>query len=365
MNSAGLLVDPLLGLVITALVWLTPSLTSPTLPFGVRIPAARVNAPVIAEQRGRYRWMVGVGGAGVIAVCTTLTATTHFGFPGMSPLLLAALALAAFARANRAIAAVKRDEDWYRGLRQGVVADTSLRTETERFPWLWSIPALLIVAATAVTGVVVYPSVPERLPVHFNAVGHADNYATKSIGSVFFLVFTQAGVTALLLGLSWFSFRARPELDPARPVDSARRHRRFSVRAVVCLLLLAACVNLSMFVAAWSMWHTGSLSPFLVLLPLLVGLLVVVGVALRTGQAGSRLPAADGAAREPETGMVQRDDDRYWHVAGSFYANRTDPSLMVQKRSGFGWTFNFGNPRALVLLVLIVGVPLLLPLIVH
>lgn len=37
--------------------------------------------------------------------------------------------------------------------------------------------------------------------------------------------------------------------------------------------------------------------------------------------------------------------------------------LLVQKRFGFGWTLNFGNPRALLLLALIVGLPLALPLI--
>jgi uncharacterized membrane protein len=363
MNSAAL--DAVLAVVITALAWLTPSLTNTTLPFGVRVPAERADAAVILEQRARYRWLVGVGGLGLTTVWTALAATVGFALPGVLPLVVSAMCLAAFGRARTAIVSVKRDEDWYRGLRQGVVTDTSLRTEPGRFPWLWSIPALLTVVGTAVTGVVAYPSLPGRFPVHFDAAGHADHYATKSFGSVFTPVFVQVGATAFLLAVSWFAFRARPELDPARPVDSAHRHRRFSVRAVVSVLLLAACANLSMFVAAWSMWHAGSLSPVLVLLPLLIGLAIVVGIALRTGQAGSRLPEAQDAVREPDTGMVQRDDDRYWHAAGSVYINRADPSLLVQKRSGFGWTFNFGNPRALLVFVLLIGVPLLLPLIVH
>ncbi|MFI9048281.1 DUF1648 domain-containing protein [Streptomyces sp. NPDC053427] len=366
MNSGALLGNAVPPLMITILAWVAPSLAGPTLPFGVRIPAARADAPVIAEQRGRYRWRVGAVGAGLIVVGTVLAATTPLTWSGALPALVLAVCLAAFARARAAIAAVKRDEEWYRGLRQGVVTDTSLRTEPERFPWFWSLPALLVIAGTAVTGVLVYPSVPERLAVHFNTSGYADQYATKSIGSVFSLVFAQVGVSALLVVVSWFSFRARPELDPARPADSARRHRRFSVRAVISVLLLAACADLSMGVGAWSMWRVGRLSPALVLLPLLLGLAIVVGIAIRTGQAGSRLPAAagDGAA-EPDTGVVQREDDRYWRGAGSLYVNRADPSLLVQKRSGFGWTFNFGNPRALLLCALLVGVPLVLPLIAH
>ncbi|WP_030982983.1 DUF1648 domain-containing protein [Streptomyces sp. NRRL S-1813] len=366
MNSGALLVNAAIPLVVLAVAWLTPSLTSPTLPFGVRIPAARADAPVIAEQRKRYRWLVGMAGGALVALNVGLSATTHLVRPGVVPVLILAVFLAAFSRTRVAIAAAKRDEDWYRGLSQGVVTDTSLRTDPEPFPWLWSIPALLIVAGTVMTALVLYPSVPDRLAVHFNASGIPDHFATKSVGSVFFPVFVQAGVTATILVLAWFSFRARPELDPARPADSARRHRRFSVRAVISLLVLAACVDLSMLAGAWPIWHAGQkLSPVLVMLPILVGLALVVGVALRTGQGGSRLPAADGGVPEENTGVVRRDDDRYWRGAGSLYVNRADPALLVQKRSGFGWTFNFGNPRALLLLALIVGLPLALPLIVR
>ncbi|MFF7408893.1 DUF5808 domain-containing protein [Streptomyces lydicus] len=98
---------------------------------------------------------------------------------------------------------------------------------------------------------------------------------------------------------------------------------------------------------------------------LLVGLALVVGVAVRTGQGGSRLPAGSDGAPEENTGVVRRDDDRYWRGAGSLYVNRADPALLVQKRFGFGWTLNFGNPRALLLFALIVGLPLALPLIVR
>ncbi|GAA2334729.1 DUF1648 domain-containing protein [Streptomyces caniferus] len=367
MNSGTLMVHAGVPLVVLAVAWLTPSLTSPTLPFGVRIPAARADAPLIAEQRKRYRWLVGTAGGALAALNVGLSATTHFlVWPGVVPALILAVFLAAFNRARVAVAAAKRDEDWYRDLRQGVVTDTSLRTDPEAFPWLWSIPALLIVAATVVTSIVRYPSVPERLAVHFNASGIPDRFATKSVGSAFFPVFVQAGVTAMILVLAWFSFRARPELDPARPTDSARRHRRFSVRAVISLLVLAACVDLSMLAGAWPIWHTDQkLSPVLVLLPILVGLAIVVGVAVRTGQGGSRLPAEGDGAPEGNTGVVRRDDDRYWHGAGSLYVNRADPALLVQKRFGFGWTLNFGNPRALLLFALIVGLPLALPLIVR
>ena len=61
---------------------------------------------------------------------------------------------------------------------------------------------------------------------------------------------------------------------------------------------------------------------------------------------------------------MSRDDDNYWKW-GSIYYNPQDPSLMVEKRFGIGWTMNFGNKWAWVVLsifiLIIVAVIILAP----
>jgi hypothetical protein len=42
------------------------------------------------------------------------------------------------------------------------------------------------------------------------------------------------------------------------------------------------------------------------------------------------------------------------------YANRADPRLVVPKRSGLGWTFNFARPAAWVLLIASLAFPVVL-----
>src|SRR5947199_8808613 len=49
-----------------ATAWLMPSLTKPTLPFAVRVPAEHAGDPVIAGQRRRYRWWVGAAGGTLV-----------------------------------------------------------------------------------------------------------------------------------------------------------------------------------------------------------------------------------------------------------------------------------------------------------
>jgi uncharacterized membrane protein len=51
---------------------------------------------------------------------------------------------------------------------------------------------------------------------------------------------------------------------------------------------------------------------------------------------------------------IDRDHAEFWRL-GLFYYNPKDPALMVPKRSGLGWTFNFGHWLSFVILVVILA----------
>ena len=64
------LFGPVLGLVV---LWLLPTMNRRTLPFGIRVPAAHADAPVIATQlRTTRRWILGAGLV-VVAAAVALT----------------------------------------------------------------------------------------------------------------------------------------------------------------------------------------------------------------------------------------------------------------------------------------------------
>ncbi|MCX4747821.1 DUF5808 domain-containing protein [Kitasatospora sp. NBC_01287] len=362
--------------------WLMPALTAPTLPFGVRVPAERVEEPVIAAQRGTYRrWVALAGGAVLLAGTAWGLSSGSLLTPAVTTCAVLAVDIAGYLRAHRAISAVKQREAWFRGLRQGVVADTSLRTDPARLPWAWTLPPVLLTAGTLVAGILRYPSMPDRLPTHYNGAGRVDHFAAKSVGSAFAPVLAQLALTVLLILLCLLVFRARPDLEPARAKVTADQHRRFLTRMARCLLLLTACADLSIAVAAWQIWrgdHEIAVLP--VLLPLVLALGTLLVVAIRSGQNGSRIPVStDGtvgtvgtddaqeqqrpAGARVEDQLEHQDDDRHWRLGGLVYLNREDSALFVPKRFGFGWTLNMGSPYSVLflaaLLVLAVGLPLL------
>jgi uncharacterized membrane protein len=347
--TVAIVLSSALSALVLALGLVLPSITSPTVPFGVRVPTQHADDPTVARQTRIYRWRLLVSEIVVAVVTVVIYALT--GEPLLLPLtvlLLVGVWYGCFFLAHHEIQAAKAAGGWYQGLHQGIAADTALRTDPPRFPWLWLAPALIVTLATAVLGVILYPSMPETLAVHYGANGVPDRLAAKSVGTAFSLVFLQIGVTALLAGIAAGIVRSRSDIDPAHPVASARWHRQYMALGARALIGLVTMIDLGMLGSSLLTW-TGTVTswaPLVVVLPILAGVVVAFVVLARNNRERD-----DG---EPDTGLTHRDDDKYWR-GGLLYINREDQALWVTRRFGLGWTLNLANPRAAMLLAGVVA----------
>ncbi|RZQ63040.1 DUF1648 domain-containing protein [Amycolatopsis suaedae] len=323
----GLVLADLAAVVLGTATWVaTAAMVRPTLPFGVRVAAARVADPaVVAARRSFTRAAVAVGVlTAVVSVPLVLvTANAAVVAGALAVVLFAGLTL--YYRAYRRVLAAKRDGGWAGEHRQGVTVDTSFRAEPVRVPWPWLVPGVLVAVGTAVAG------------------GPA--------GTVLY----QAGTVVVAAVLSLLLVRARPDLDAARPRGSARRYRVYLRGVARLVLLLATAVNLTLVAA---LLPAGWPRTVAAVLPLAALAVVFLVWERRVGQAGHRLPAEPGEDDE-DSGVVQRDDDRHWLLAGMVYLNRRDPALLVHRRVGVYWTLNLGHPVAWVLLAVIAVVAVL------
>lgn len=361
--SAGSLLGDFLVAFAGAMLCVSPAVTRPTVQFGVRVPAERTGAPVIVRQRRVY-----YARTAAIGVCCTLVALLLRGHGSWwLPRIILVLELAADGAclliARRHITATKNAEHWFAGLRQVVVTDTSWRADPPPFPVRWLIPAAAVTVATIVIGVLRYPDLPARLAI--GVAGGAGRHVPKSVVSAFAVVAGQLWVTALWTGLLVLVYRSRPDLEAADPAASLRRYRGFLTACAKVILVLAALVDLTLLLVAlrtWQVYRVSGAGAALPLLPFAAGLLALAVVMLRAGQGGFRLPGGrQRGARHTDDGSrraagTERDDDRFWK-AGVIYVNRGDPALMVAARFGVGWTFNFANPAAWLIVAGIVAVP--------
>ncbi len=244
-----------------------------------------------------------------------------------------------FLVARRKIAAVKNADNWFAGLRQTVVTDTSWRTDPPRFPVRWLIPALAVTAATVTVGALRYPGLPAYI---VTGSGHR---VPKSAVSLL-IVAGQLYFTAVYSGLMLIVHRSRPDIEAADPAASTLRYRRFLAAFTRALLTMAALADLGLLLFAlpdWQVYRLSGIGRALPVLPFAAGVLLLGTVAARTGQGGSRL---NGNVRglAPATG-TDRDDDRFWKAACSTSTATTPPSWSAPVSASAGRPTSATGPR--------------------
>lgn len=112
---------------------------------------------------------------------------------------------------------------------------------------------------------------------------------------------------------------------------------------LICALLTLLSVQIiriglaeTQSVGAGTWWIAGALLVFT--------FASLIWIVKRYGQGGALIEA--GSPGMPLTGALANDTQR---LGGMFYIDRNDPSLMVEKRFGIGYTFNYGNPTVVLI----------------
>ncbi len=335
--------------------FLMPYLVPKNLQFGVRIPPEYYNEKII----GTYRRFYGIDAIFITALMLILLYYSIIYILFIYILLL----FINYYIFHRLLLNIKVKNNWYANVNEGAAANIEKKPQKIKFNmFLWTIPNIILILISVFILILVYPSLPAIIPIHFNANGVANGWATKSPLTVSTLIFVMIGITVLFYLLSLAIFRSREELDPQKPNLSYMQDQRFKNLMAEMLMVIGWCVNITMLLGNLEIWKILVSSPYSILIlisPVFIGLIMIFIVSIYTGSHGSRLKFN---VSEKERNVVMRDDDKYW-IAGSIYFNRDDKSLVIQKRFGIGWTFNFANVFAWVIfagIVLAAVIPIML-----
>jgi len=325
--------------------------------FGITLPdELLVDQEVKAIKTKFYRRYTCLLGT-LLVVCLYLDGHNHhiayiFAYIGtwlfVTPLL--------FAQANKGIKTIKGKK--YKPLEGEDYRSASLVKRQVRHSH--SFKAFLIPLAislgTGLATLVHYRQIPDKIPMHYDYSGQVTRYGDKSFGTLSILLWTQVFLTLLIMGSTYASLKwSKQRLSSRRPKTSEYQKSVANKRFILVMALTAACVNLTFTGIQLQSIGLIHLSPgvfngliYGTMLPLF-GL--IIWFYLTTGQSGERLKVK---ALEEETGPLSLNDqeDDYWK-AGLVYYNKNDSAMFVTKRFGGGYTINFGNPRAVGLLVLI------------
>ncbi len=337
----------LLIVLLTGAEWALPFIFRPDNLFSVTVAPDTRSRP---EGRALIRsWRASTGIAGILVLIVTIalaiisSSQASLIVVSLLPAFIAILQITLYAvfhgraRAFAVPAAAAQSE-----------RSASLRhvRYTEVLPLWWEILPLLVIIGTAITLAVLYPSLPQRYPIHWDLNGVANGFATKSIGSAFSLVWTQLGLWVFLTALTTTLFMARMTPTGGSEILRSALARYMYFLKVGLLLIFGFIATLTAVDAS-----TGSTPSYLIVsVPLafaifLVGLIFVIFV--RYGQSGWRVA--------PTTALGgDSTPDSAWKL-GVFYFNRQDKALFVERRSGMGFTLNFAHPGTLIFMGLLVA----------
>ncbi|HVP59507.1 MAG TPA: DUF5808 domain-containing protein [Myxococcaceae bacterium] len=185
---------------------------------------------------------------------------------------------------------------------------------------LRSLGPYLLLVPPAVALVLLADQFPSPMPVHWDIAGRPNGFFPRTPLAMAFPILLFCGILLLIDGIVASGARVGP---PA--MTEGVRRLLAPIRWVLGLMATPAA-----FAPLWGP------TPVLIL----AGVMVVVVVAQ--------------IARAPRMAPTSPEGWR----GGLFYVNSADPRLLVPKRSGLGWTFNFARPVAWLLLAVLLLFPL-------
>lgn len=342
---------PLVGLTMA----LTPRLQPRGEVFSVSVPTSAWDDPRIRRLMNRYVAIVIAATVlftvAALALCLMGNAEASLAVVVVASLALMVIGYGLILRYRAKVQGLKRACGWAAQSQQHVATigegvEQAPRPILLAWNWLY-VPLVALTAAVVAVG---YGSMPDAVPMHVDVSGNVTDMAPKSPMVAAFPVALEVFLAAVFAFCHWMVLRSKKGLEPGRPASSSWAYGMFAYAQTAFLLVMglactAAC-GLGMALAMIGIVSMG------VAVAVIIGvaLLCVVGdliVGVKYGQSGSRV------FRMEASDTLLSDDDRFWKL-GMLYCNPDDASLFLPKRSGIGWTVNWGRPAVWALVVALV-----------
>lgn len=369
MNSIGMVTAVFMVLLILLtgiLLAITPWLMRRNECFAVTIPADKQNdARLLALKRRYSKSMIFVS-----AVLAALEAVAFFVLtrqPGdVSESMIVAIVLPGvllpvvisfvlMLRARREVQAIKVQEGW-RAVSQQTVALVAEDDAPGAVSLAWNLLYIPLVASCMVLAWVLYPSMPDQIPMHMSFAGEVDSYVSKWPAVFAFPALLTAFMALTMVFCHWTIARSKRPTDLGAPVTSAFAYGMFARAQSIFLLatglVITAAINFGFVFVAAELITLGQMTGLILVASFLVVVAAIV-LSLVYGQAGSKLHAS--MTSNSGDGTLGFDDDEHW-VLGVFYFNRDDASVFLPERFGVGWTINLARPAAWAFLAALVFV---------
>ena len=150
-----------------------------------------------------------------------------------------------YLRWNKKAKDLKKEKQWDKFSSETIVIDTKFsrdKGKTNIISRKWFLIPLGLVLISGILSLVMYPSLPDQIPTHWDIKGNVDGYMNKSIMVALLMPMTQLFMLVLLFFTDYIIKKSKQQIDSKNPEISLKRNIIFrnawSIYLIVTLIIM-------------------------------------------------------------------------------------------------------------------------------
>ena len=225
------------------------------------------------------------------------------------------------------------------------IIDTDFINSKNKIIKLYSILLLIplfILMLVCIYTISKYNTMPDIIPTHWGINGKADAFSKKSIASLGSIILMSIFTGLLIYISSLAALRTRFKLNPNSIEESKIINLRYLNKFGITFLILNISMNMLFISTLVATVNSSDLNIYIMLfttISLIFSSIYLIYIYYK-------LPN-----NSKNVAYTVDDNDSKW-ILGSFYYNKNDPSLFVQKRFGVGWTVNLATKKGKIYIII-------------
>lgn len=213
----------------------------------------------------------------------------------------------------------------------------------KKFKIIYLIPLLLVLISSIYT-FINYNSIPNSIPIHWNLYGIADRFIDKSYTNVILIILGQFMLSILIAFISLSSIKSRVKIDTKDIEKSRYENISYLNKIGYAFLVLMVSTNLILVSSFISYVNESNLNLYIAILSFILMIISIIYLMFTF---------INSPNMKTSSSFSPDDDENYW-ILGCLYNNPNDPSFMVEKRFGIGWTINIATPLGKIFIVTLI-----------
>ncbi|MDU5081543.1 hypothetical protein CIW83_01730 [Tissierella sp. P1] len=335
---------------------LMPRITRKNILLGVKIPEEKMETDEVKNIiKGFKRENLIVGIPVLVIISLLIYYIDNIHIFTLSVFLYIGILFLIYIRWNKKSKELKKEKEWDKLKGRVVVIDTKFsrdRAKNSTVSQGWFLVPVIMILISTVLSLIMYPSLPEKIPTHWDLNGNVDGYMNKSMFAALLMPLTQALMAVIVYISYYFMIRSKQQINPNDPEISLKKNiifrKAWSIYFIVTLTLieiLFTALNM-MTLGLFSNMKLFNIYSFTI-----YGIIIIGSITLSIvlGQGGDRIKLKE---EENTSKGYDIDDDRLWKLGNTIYYNPDDSSIFVEKRIGIGWTVNAGRPFGMFFMIL-------------